>query len=96
MLVDEFIKCVDRRDEMIKEVQKENLNNKEEIKEWKERELRPLDKQIIKLANRLLRQEYEANTTLCVRIKDVYNNQQLIEFYKDRKSEFDNSDEREF
>ena len=33
MLVDEFIKCVDRRDEMIKEVQKENLNNKEEIKE---------------------------------------------------------------
>ncbi len=96
MLVDEFIKCVDRRDEMIKEVQKENLNNKEEIKEWKERELRPLDKQIIKLANRLLRQEYEANTTLCVRIKDVYNNQQLIEFYKDRKSEFDNSAEREF
>lgn len=94
MLVDEFIKCVDRRDEMIKEMQGEN--NKEEIKEWKERELRPLDKQIIKLANRLLRQEYEANTTLCVRIKDVYNNQQLIEFYKDRKSEFDNSAEREF
>ncbi len=97
MIIDEFIKCIDQRDGLIEE----NLGGEAgdmlktpEKREWYNKVVRPLDKKIIRLANRLLRAEYGANTTVCIRIKDVYSNQKLIEFYKDRKAEL-NSDEVE-
>lgn len=98
MLIDEFIKYVDMRDEMIREYFDGNAKDCFKSPEKKNlylKLIRPIDKKIMVIANRIMKQEYHANTTTFIRVSDVYNSQELGEIYKDRKEELkDLSEER--
>lgn len=90
MLVDEFIENVDKRDDMVEEHFKgevKNLLRNPKEWDWYVKNIRPIDVKIIRIANKIMRREFDANTTTFIRVKDVYASQELFELYRDRKAE---------
>ena len=102
MLIDEFIKEVDERDRLVEEhfgdKMLELLENPEE-RMWYNHNISPIDEKIVRIANKIMRKEFDAITTTFIRIIDVYKSQELIELYKDRKEELkeiaDGNEEKE-
>ena len=90
MLIDELIKYIDKREELIEDYFHGDLSDcfkREYEKANYEKYVRPIDWKIIRIANRIMRREFNANTTTFIRVSDVLKSQEIGELYHDRKAE---------
>ena len=90
MLIDELIKYIDKRDELVEDYFNGDLTNcfkSQDTKDLYEKFVRPIDWKIIRIANRIMRREFNANTTTFIRVSDVLKSQEIGELYHDRKAE---------
>ncbi len=86
MLVEEFVKFVDLRESVL-EKNKDKIANMthDEKWDWYEENVRAIDWKIVRLANRIMRQDFHANTTTFIRLRDVFESEELTELYNDVK-----------
>lgn len=90
MVKSEFVLLIDERDEKIEshfgDDMSEMLNYPDE-REWYTENIFPLDVKIVNLGNNILQKKLGKSDEEIKTIRDVYNNQTLIDYYNERKEE---------
>ena len=86
MLDELFVNLVDMREDLLNKNQNKIKSMSHDEKwDWYEENVRPLDWKIIRVANRIMRKDFNANTTTFIRLRDVFESEELTELYNDIK-----------